>query len=75
VTLSYSDMVGFRYRPYEDVQVKSFFQVCSSRQALHHMSITNTGDEPISLRVVLYLRRSTSFKQVSSDAERRYVTF
>jgi hypothetical protein len=75
VTLSYSDMVGFRYRPYEHVQVESFFQVYSSRQALQHLSITNTGSETISLRVMPYLQRSTPFSQVVSDADRRYVTF
>jgi len=75
VTLSYSDMVGVRYRPYEDVQVHSLFQVYSSGQALRHLSVTNTSNEPISLRVMSYLRRPTPFAQVSSDPERRYVTF
>ena len=75
VTLSYSDMVGFRYRPYKDVQVESFFQVYSSHQALQHLSITNTGSEPLSLRVVPYLRRAAPFTQVTSDSARRYVTF
>lgn len=75
ITLSYSDMVGFRYRPYENVRVESLFQVYSSHQALQHLSITNTGSKPISLWVAPYLRRSASFKEVTSDSSRRYVTF
>lgn len=75
IALSYSGMVGFQYRPYEGVQINSLFQAYSSCQAPRHLSITNTRNEPISLRVMSYLRRSKPSRRISSDSKQRYVTF
>jgi len=67
--------VAFRYRPYEQVKVESLFQVYSSHQALQHLSITNTGEEAITLRVVPYIHRESRVTGVESRANRRAVTF
>lgn len=74
ITTSYSDLVAFHYRPYEDIRVESTFQVYSSHQALWDLTITNRGAEPITLEVIPFLRRSTAFRSVSADPTKRYVT-
>ncbi len=75
ITVSYSDLVAFHYRPYEDVRVESVFQVYNSHQALQHLTITNEGDEAVTLRVVPFLRRSEAFRDITASGEQRYVTF
>lgn len=75
LTMSYSDLVAFHYRPYKDVRVESVFQVYSSRQALQHLTITNEGDEAVRLTVIPFLRRSEAFKAIQGGAGRQYATF
>ena len=74
ITTSYSDLVMFHYRPYEDIRVESTFQVHSSHQALWDLTITNQGTEPVTLDVLSFLQRSTPFGDVSSHPADRYLT-
>lgn len=75
ITASYSDLVAFHYRPYESVRAQSVFQVYSSHQALQHLTITNEGEDAVTLTVLPFIRRSDPFHDVEADDERRYVTF
>lgn len=74
ITMSYSDLVAFHFRPYETIRVESTFQVYSSHLALWNFTVTNQGGEPITLEVIPFLHRSSSFDEVSAEPEDRYVT-
>ena len=75
VTASYSDLVRFRFRPFENVRVEAHFQVYSSKLALLDLRLVNTGAEPTTVSVQPLLRREEGFRAVDVSATRRYVTF
>jgi hypothetical protein len=74
ITTSYSDLVKYHFRPYEDVEVEAFFQVYSSSVALQDVRITNTGDESVDLDVYPLLHDDGEVWNVEIDENKRYVT-
>ncbi len=67
VTASYSDLVRYRYHPFEDVRVEGHFQVYSSRLALHELRVTNTGDAHVVLDVYPILEHDVEGVGMSDD--------
>ncbi|MCK4578769.1 MAG: hypothetical protein KAU50_08255, partial [Candidatus Marinimicrobia bacterium] len=61
ITTSYSDLVKYTYYPFNDIRVKVFFLVYSSRIAIQDVTITNEGTSTTDVHVypILYHNRQT----------------
>ncbi len=68
VTTSYSDLVKYKYQPYENIQIEVFFQVYSSHLAIQSVKITNQSDELKSLNVTPYLDLPKSAENVERNS-------
>lgn len=75
ITTSYSDLVKYQFKPFEDVRVDAFFQVYSSSYSVHRLNVTNERSARIELDVIPFLHHADSIWSVETDADRRFFTF
>lgn len=68
ITASYSDLVRYYYRPFDDIRVDGHFQVYDSRLALHDVQLTNSGQTAASLDVYPFLRGVVDEVQVDGPS-------
>ncbi|MBM4160475.1 MAG: T9SS type A sorting domain-containing protein [Ignavibacteria bacterium] len=55
ITTSYSDLVKYRFYPFENISVEIFFLVYSSRIAIEAITITNDGTSGVQISVYPFL--------------------
>ena len=75
VTTSYSDLVKYRYRPFENVRVEVFFQVYSSRLAIQDVTVTNVADHPVTVDVYPFLQHEAGVREVQVNEAQGYFSF
>ncbi|MFQ6617595.1 MAG: hypothetical protein ACE5QV_02805, partial [Fidelibacterota bacterium] len=75
ITTSYSDLVKYWYQPFEGVQVDAFFQVYSSRIAIHQIKITNNTNSEVELSIYPFLQHNKGITDVWISSDHRYFTF
>lgn len=68
VTASYSDLVRYRYEPYENIVVDAHFQVYSSRLALQDIRVTNESGRSTTLTILPFLRGRFENVELSDGA-------
>lgn len=75
VTTSYSDLVRYRYEPFADVTVRTFFQVYSSQYAVQRLVVTNETSESQSIDVAAFVQRETPVSAVEVNQSVEGLTF
>ena len=58
ITVSYPDMVAYRYYPFKNLKVEITFFVYSSRSALQDIRISNVSGEPVSFTIYSFLKNN-----------------
>lgn len=75
VTMSYSDLVRYRFRPFSGIDVRAFFQVYSSRYAIHRLVVTNKRAETVRLGVASFVRRPEGWADVAAGHPANGIAF
>ncbi len=76
ITLSYPDMVRYRYFPFENLKVQISFLVYSSKLALQDVTLTNTGNQPTDFTLFSFLKNDYRvFNDIQFSKERNAVFF
>jgi len=75
ITTSYSDLVKFRFQPYEGVEVQVFFQVYSSRIAIEDVTVTNRSSVATDLDIYPFLFHPSLVENTSISTDHRAFAF
>ncbi|MBU0711008.1 hypothetical protein KKA87_03665, partial [bacterium] len=76
ITVSYPDMVKYRYAPYENLQVDATFLVYSSHVAVHDIVLRNTGKQKLDFQVIPFIQNNyRTFNNVQFHADDNAITF
>lgn len=76
ITSSYPDLVKYRFKPFENIQVDAVFMTYSSRMALVDCQITNLGKQDAEVEVFPFMRSNRrGFHQLSVNREKSMFEF
>ena len=75
IQASYSDLVRYRYRPFDSIQVDVFFDVYSSRVAIQEIVLQNLGSSSVRLDAYPFIRKPYGWTGATVSSDGRGLLF